>query len=47
MDNKVLVGSIAGIILLIIIAVKVVLWNRRRKELVRVKVQRKESDVEE
>ncbi|MBR3684266.1 MAG: hypothetical protein IKL78_05260 [Lachnospiraceae bacterium] len=45
--NKVLVGSIAGIILLIIIAVKVVLWNRRRKELVRVKVQRKESDVEE
>ena len=47
MDNKVLVGLIAGIILLIIIAVKVVLWNRRRKELVRVKVQRKESDVEE
>ena len=47
MDNIVLVGSIVGIILLIVIAVKVVLWNSRRKELVRVKVQRRESDIEE
>jgi len=47
MDNKVLVGSIAGIILLIIIAVKILLWNRRRIEMLRVKAQGKESDIEE
>ena len=47
MENKVLVGSIAGIILLIVIAVKILLWNQRRNELLRVKVQGKENDNEE
>lgn len=47
MDNKVLVGSITGTILLIIIPVKLLLWNHRRNELARVEVQGEESDNEE
>ena len=45
--NKILVGSIAGIILLIIIAVRILLWKQSRNELLRVKVEAKESDIEE
>lgn len=45
--NKVLVGSIAGIILLLIIAVRILLWKHSRNELLRVKVEAKESDIEE
>lgn len=47
MDNKVLVGSIAGIILIIIIAVKILLWKQSRNELIRVKVKEKVNDIEE
>lgn len=47
MDNKVLVGSIAGIILLIIIAVRILLWKQSGNELLRIKVQVKESNSEE
>lgn len=47
MDNKVLVGSIAGIILLFIIAVRILLWKHSRNELLRVKVKEKEIDIEE
>lgn len=47
MDNKVLVDSIAGIILLIIIAVRILLWKQRGNELLRIKVQVKESNSEE
>ena len=32
-ENIILVGSVVGIVLLVIIAIKVLLWNRRRKEL--------------
>lgn len=45
--NKVLVGSIAGIILLLITAVRILLWKHSRNELLRVKVEAKESDIEE
>lgn len=47
MDNKVLVGSVAGIILLIIIAVRILLWIQSRNGLLRIKEQVKESDSEE
>lgn len=45
--NKILVGSIAGIILFIIIAVRILLWKQSRNELLRVKVKEKEIDIEE
>ena len=45
--NKVLVGSSAGIILLLITTVRVLLWKHSRNELLRVKVEAKERDIEE
>ena len=45
--NKVLVGSIAGIILLLITTVRILLWKHIRNELLRVKVEAKERDIEE
>ena len=45
--NKILVGSIAGIILLLIIVVRILLWKHSRNELLRVKVEVKENDIEE
>ena len=45
--NKILVGSIAGIILLLIMVVRILLWKHRRNELLRVKAEVKENDIEE
>lgn len=45
-ENKVLVGSFVGIIFLSFIAIKIILWNRKRHELIRVDVQKKESDIQ-
>lgn len=42
-ENKVLVGTIAGVVLLIIIAVKVLLWNWHRKEMKKVEVRSEEA----
>ena len=44
--NKILVGSIAGIILLLIIVVRILLWKHSRNELLRVKAEVKENDIE-
>ena len=45
--NKVLVGSIAGIILLIVLVIWIFLWNTKRRKLIKIEFQEKDYDNED
>lgn len=46
-ENKVLVGVIVGIVFLIFVTVKLLLWNWRRKEMLKVSMQNTPNEKEE